>query len=181
MNGNRYLESTARKEVFDLLKQCGPLTLSQIEKLRKRQRSFYVIRHLLKQRHIGILPTYPAQFVAGPHEYTPTRNVSPAMREVLDALEKFQPATALELADRLGKSRQNVAAYLRIARIAGFARRSGEIPARGIHRAYAYLWVMGAGENYVRSLPGKSKNAPTPTTVSVHRDPLVAAFFGAAA
>jgi hypothetical protein len=183
MNENRYLESTARKEVFDLLKQCGPLTLSQIEKLRKRQRALHVIRNLLKGGHIGILPTYPAKFVAGPIDYTPVRNVSPCMREVLDALEKCQPCTTIDVAAKIGKSRQHVTTYLRIACLAKLIHKCGEAPPSGPNKSRAYLWASGAGENYCKGKCATkiTPKQPTRVDVSASRDPLVEAFFGRAA
>jgi hypothetical protein len=185
MNGNKYTESTARKEVFDILKQCGPLTLSQIEKLRKKHQAIHVVRHLLKNGSIGILPTYPAKFVAGPGEYEPVRNVSPGMRKVLDAIQKHQPCTALDVAEEIGKSREYVTTYLRIARAANLVHRCGETPARGPNKSRAYLWMCGAGENYSRAkFVPKKKTAPTVRRVELSpaiRDPLVEAFFGRAA
>jgi hypothetical protein len=188
MNGNRHVESTSRKEIFDLLKRCGPLTVVQIDKIRRKTRSNFGVRWLLRNGYLGMLPTYPAKFVVGSLEYVASE-VPEGMRCVLDALKTYGPATSLEIGERVGKTRECIDVQLRIARANGTVHRSGE--KRLASNMTAYVWSIGPGANYVRDskrqqdLRQRAEEAKpiriVRSSVNVHRDPLVEAFFGVAA
>jgi hypothetical protein len=197
MNGNQYIESPARKEICDLLKRCGPLTVVQIDRLRRKTRTNSVMHWLVKKGHVGMLPTYPAKFVIGDVEYTPT-GMSDGMREVLEALRRFGPGTSAQIGEKIGKGRECIDVYFRHAKEAGAAHRCGEV--RTSYNMTAYVWAIGPGENHVRNSKrqqkiraSKEKSAPVvvvhasnemprqPNQVIVRRDPLVEAFFGRAA
>jgi hypothetical protein len=194
MSGDQYIGSKARKEICDLLKRCGPLTVVQIDKLRRKAGTNSVMRWLVNNGHVGVLPTYPAKFVIGAVEYK-HKGMSECMSEVMEALRKFGPATSLQIGQKIGKDRECIDVYFRHAKARGEAHRCGEV--KTVHKMTAYVWAVGPGENYVRksmrrnkSRTAKKKAAPTviiktsnemprqPTQVIVRRDPFIAALFG---
>lgn len=180
MNGNQYVESTSRTEILDLLRRCGPLTIGQIDRIRRKTRSDFTVRWLQRNGYVGMLPTNPMQFVAGNKELdAPT--VSDAMKQVLEALEKHGPCASWELGLKIGKSREHVDSYFRAARAAGLAHRAGEL--QSFDRNTAYTWAIGAGKDYVKPGNAETVKAPEPKrpveeVLTIRRDPFISALFG---
>lgn len=187
MNGKKYIETTSRVEILDLLRSSGPLTIGQIDKIRRKTRSDYSVRWLHANGYVGVLPTNPLRFVAGNKELAPPTYTS-AMKEVLDALELYGPCSSGAIGEKLDRAREHVDAYFRAAKAEGLIHRIGQEQSN--HGPGAYVWELGPGEDYVRP-PGKRRivkavktpqaDAPAEKRTRVRRDPFIEAFYGAVA
>jgi hypothetical protein len=183
MNGNKYIESTARKEIMDLIDRCGPLTTGQIDRIRRKTRSEYTVRWLHRNGYVGMLPTNPVRFCSAGRDLPPP-TVTEGMKHVLAALEEGGPCSSWQLAEKIGKVREHIDNYLRAAHKARMVHRIGELE-RGHRGPGAYIWAIGAGDDYVRKATRVervvvSPKVSAPTSV-VRRDPFIEAMYGNAA
>jgi hypothetical protein len=173
------------KTAIDLLNQCGPLTLIQLARLAKHPNPSRLTRYLVQNGYAGLLPTYPVKAVATGRVFE-MPELTKTMIEVLDELKRLGPSSSVDIAKKIGKTRETVDSFLRQGREMDLCHVSGDRQSEFAANMRVYVWTAGPGENFVREkcAAGRPPKTVAPTTTimtSARRDMLTEAFFGRAA